>query len=491
MSNRTFVEVPRCREGHTRTAPCDVAVTYSSVPTSSETYLGVDEATLNIMLAYGPIAFCLAVYPAAALLSSRPLDGLRLTIRLGAAMCLTAAILRTIPVLISSRADAADAAGHDSALALTHVAQFINAAVGPLIVASPAVLSRAWFPPAQRNTATAVANTANALGRAVGFFLGPALVSTASQVRAGGSAAAGPTCHGSTPRALQLPLLLVVTLVCSALPAVAVFAWLPNPSPPLPHAQDANPAGAAPAASARAVLLLDGGVQAGDTFYYDDGLGRGGGGKAVPESGHTDGGGLCGSAGDVARQACAGLRSASFCLVALSGGSTMAVWGAWSGVLPAVMTPQFSADQAGAVGSVATFASIAGAARARVVVEEVFLKVPPPPSLSFPGGIATGLACDHPLLRARLRVVTVAVCLAASLGFWVLAAALPPIAAPALASRITFWPILAVVAFAGGWVVEGCWLDSSSHLPSLLVSVPPPPRVQEASGAAATRSILR
>ena len=157
-------------------------MTYSSVPNASNTYLGIDDATLNLMLAYGPIAFCLAVFPAAAILSSRPEDGLRLTIRLGAGLCLAAAALRAIPVFIANRSNPADAYAHNSALVLTHIAQFINASVGPLIVASPAVLSRSWFPQEQRNTATSVANTANALGRAVGFFMGPALVSSASQV---------------------------------------------------------------------------------------------------------------------------------------------------------------------------------------------------------------------------------------------------------------------------------------------------------------------
>lgn len=71
------------------------------------------------------------------------------------------------------------------------------------------------------------------------------------------------------------------------------------------------------------------------------------------------------------------------------------------------------------------------------------------PLALFPGGISTGLACDHPLLRTRLRTVTIVVCLAAAVGFGVLAAALPPIAAPSLSS-ITFWPVLALVAFAGG-----------------------------------------
>jgi hypothetical protein len=40
------------------------------------------------------------------------------------------------------------------------------------VVASPAYLSLVWFPARQRNTATSIANVANALGRAVGFYLG-------------------------------------------------------------------------------------------------------------------------------------------------------------------------------------------------------------------------------------------------------------------------------------------------------------------------------
>lgn len=137
-------------------------------------------------------------------------------------------------------------------------------------------------------------------------------------------------------------MLLVVTLALSALPAIAVFVWLPNPPPP-PSLSDGG--------ASRAVLLLpDDGAA---SFYYDgEGAGAAGASAAAAAG--------CGQAGAVALEAAAGLRSASFCLVALSGGSTMAVWGAWSGVLPTVMTPHFSADQAGAVGSVATFASIAG-----------------------------------------------------------------------------------------------------------------------------------
>ena len=140
---------------------------------------------------------------------------------------------------------------------------------------------------------------------------------------------------------LQVPILLLVTLIVSAIPAIAVFVWLPNP--PLQAAGKAPPL---PLQDAEAAL------------YYDGEAGR----APLASMGLTGTcSALCRSAVTVSSEAWAGLRSPSFCLVALSGGSTMAVWGAWSGVLPTVMTPQFTAVQAGAVGSVATFASIAGA----------------------------------------------------------------------------------------------------------------------------------
>ena len=54
----------------------------------------------------------------------------------------------------------------------------------------------------------------------------------------------------------------------------------------------------------------------------------------------------------VAADACGCLSSPSFVLTALSGGATMAVWGAWSGVLPTVMVPEFTAGQVGSWGGV-------------------------------------------------------------------------------------------------------------------------------------------
>lgn len=62
-----------------------------------------------------------------------------------------------------------------------------------------------WFPEDQRNTATAIANVANALGRAVGFFLGPGIVHAAN----------------------DLPTLLVIEIGLSALPFLCVLVYYP------------------------------------------------------------------------------------------------------------------------------------------------------------------------------------------------------------------------------------------------------------------------
>jgi hypothetical protein len=163
-------------------------ITWSSVPAPSKEFLCIDSAppgnissctttdsTLNLFLDEGPIAYCCVVTLAAWLLS-RP-NGLRLSIVIGASMCFFASVIRSVPALFALEFRAA----HPwLTLAFTHLGQTTNAAVAPLVVASPAFLSLTWFPVTQRNTATSIANVANALGRAVGLYLGPAMVPAAT-----------------------------------------------------------------------------------------------------------------------------------------------------------------------------------------------------------------------------------------------------------------------------------------------------------------------
>ena len=272
-------------------------ITFSSVPEASKAYLGASDDTLSLFLDWGPIAFCLAAFPAQYLLSASR-SGLQRSIRLGFALCLLAAALRLLPVALPPAQRGAPAA-----LAAVHAAQFLNGAVAPLAVASPAFLSLLWFPERERNLATAVANTANALGRAVGFFLGPALVARGSDV----------------------PTLLYATLACAAVPAAAAFAHLPL-APPQP------PSAAAAAEAAR--WGADGRPAAA--------------GAATPRA--------------LAAAALAACRHPAFLAVALCGGATMAWFGAWSGELTPALTAggRFSDAQAGSIGALTTFMGIAG-----------------------------------------------------------------------------------------------------------------------------------
>ncbi len=92
------------------------------------------------------------------------------------------------------------------ALILANLGQILNAAGGPLVLATPAKLSATWFPPEHRTTATSVAVMSNYLGS--GYAERSALI--------------GPSGH-----ALALPLRLVPQ-TCSLLTAAftsSVYAY--------------------------------------------------------------------------------------------------------------------------------------------------------------------------------------------------------------------------------------------------------------------------
>ena len=280
-------------------------MTFSSVPSSSEAYLHVDETTLDLWLDYGPIAFCVTVLPSMALLSARGTTGLRDSIRLGLCLCTLAAALRALPLLFPSQFSA------PGALALVHIAQFVNGAVAPLAVASPSALSLAWFSSEHRNAITAVANVANAAGRAVGFWLGPALV-----LRAG-----------------DVPTLLLVELALSGVAALAALLYCPA-------------APSVPPSRAAAVELERAAARAG------------GGGEWV---------GLVRSAWADVRAA---VRAPGVSLIVASGGLTMAFYGAWSGVLPAVLSDAgYSPSAAGTLGAVNTIAGCVGGVAAALATD--------------------------------------------------------------------------------------------------------------------------
>lgn len=61
---------------------------------------------------------------------------------------------------------------------LIHIGHILNGAVGVPVMIIPTRLSSLWFPPRERTFATAVTNTAQALGVAVGFITVPYMTRT-------------------------------------------------------------------------------------------------------------------------------------------------------------------------------------------------------------------------------------------------------------------------------------------------------------------------
>jgi hypothetical protein len=176
--------------------------------------------------------------------------------RIAAALCFAACAIRLIPSVMP-----ATARTHWSSTLPLHVAQILNGVAGPVLIAAPSRLSAVWFPPGQRATVTAVANS-SLFGAAVGFYLGPGVLA--------GDAA-------------NMPKLLLVCLALATVPLVAVWAYLPaNPAEPQPALAAASvgvttsAAAAAPAAAVAvdrtAAVSADSGVGTGLAFMRSLGV---------------------------------------------------------------------------------------------------------------------------------------------------------------------------------------------------------------------------
>lgn len=157
---------------------------------------------------WGPITFVPFV-PFVSWKLLRP-DGVQLSMRLAAILSFTACAIRLVPALLPT-----DARRTFVATLPLHLAQILNGVAGPVLIAAPSRLSALWFPPGQRATVTAVANS-SLFGAAVGFYLGPAIV-------------------GEDPD--RVLLLLFVCFGLSAVPLALVLAYCP----PWPHAVASAP----------------------------------------------------------------------------------------------------------------------------------------------------------------------------------------------------------------------------------------------------------
>eukprot|EP00039_Didymoeca_costata_P022489 m.346798 g.346798 ORF g.346798 m.346798 type:complete len:453 (+) comp30398_c0_seq1:59-1417(+) len=268
--------------------------TYSSVPDHARVFLNVTgDDTLNLLLNEGPIAFVATVFFAAWILA-KP-KGLKMAVMIGSGLCFAGACIRSIPLFWTEN-DRYKYSKH--LLIFVHVGQTLNAAAAPFVVASVSQLSLVWFPENERNKATACANVASAAGRAIGFFIGPAMVSSAA----------------------DMPLFLIVEIVIAAIPVVCIFAYYPS-EPKLPPSK------------AAAELRHKYSCQS-----------------------H----GLINSIKMAFEGAGTMLSSFSFVILILSGGLSMGVYGLWSGVLTEVLPSSWSDQLKGDFGLVNTVCSVAG-----------------------------------------------------------------------------------------------------------------------------------
>lgn len=198
---------------------CLVWFTFSSVKDDKViSYYGpehMNDSVIALLLNWGPI-IGIAMFPLQVWITQRNLAGFQHAAILGATLVFLGTVVRTIPCFCSESFRQSGAS-----IAFLHIGQILNAAGGPLCMGTESRLSCLWFRENERATATSIAVTSNACGTTVGFLLGPALVSAAS----------------------DFPKLLYVEVVLAAIPFFCCVLHYP-----------AKPADA-PSAAAAAVVL--------------------------------------------------------------------------------------------------------------------------------------------------------------------------------------------------------------------------------------------
>ena len=135
--------------------------TFSPLAPAMKELEGWSDGTIAMLSNWGPIAYVIAVFPNSYLMDSK---GLRPAVLVAASLVFFGCLVRCFTVARSP------------ATGLAHFGQFLNGLAGPVAMSAAPVLSAAWFPPHERHTATAIVEAVNALGVALSFVLGPAIV---------------------------------------------------------------------------------------------------------------------------------------------------------------------------------------------------------------------------------------------------------------------------------------------------------------------------
>jgi hypothetical protein len=156
---------------------CLIWLTFSPIARSAETYYNIDDATIDLLLNWGPIIF-IPCLPLTYILMNKH-HGLRRVVILLAITDFVGALVRVIPIVITS-----PTSPNFSSISLPflHIGQILNAACGPLVMAPVSQLSCLWFAPHERTRATTFAILANNFGATIGFVISPYIVSSPDDV---------------------------------------------------------------------------------------------------------------------------------------------------------------------------------------------------------------------------------------------------------------------------------------------------------------------
>ena len=156
---------------------CWIWLTFSPIARSAEQYYHISEATIDLLLNWGPIIF-IPCLPLTYFLLNQS-NGLRNCVVLLAILDFFAAMIRVIPSVIIHPSNP-----HFTTISLVflHLGQILNAACGPLVMAPVSQLSCLWFAPHERTRATTIAIFSNSFGLTMGFLISPWIVTIPDNV---------------------------------------------------------------------------------------------------------------------------------------------------------------------------------------------------------------------------------------------------------------------------------------------------------------------
>ena len=156
---------------------CMFWLTFSPIAKCTEDFYHIDEATVDLLLNWGPIIFLPTLPLIYFILNTR--RGLRKCVLIYAILSFIATFIRLIPSVIISPSDSRFS---QTALPFLHIGQILIAATGPIGMALVSQLSCIWFASHERTRATTIAILGSNLGGAVAFLISPHLVFEAWRV---------------------------------------------------------------------------------------------------------------------------------------------------------------------------------------------------------------------------------------------------------------------------------------------------------------------